>query len=537
MSERERNEIIQLYLGGASCRAIARVLGVTRYRVKKVIASFQEARARGGVSPELPSPPRRRRSLLDQYEGFIRETLEHYPDITAVRLLEKLQAAGFRGGYTIVRQRLKELRPRPRIEVVTRFETAPGMQAQMDYSTYTIDFVREGRRRVHAFSYVLGYSRRQYVHFVEAQDFTTTIRQHVRAFHHLGGAAAVCLYDNMKVVVSGFIGEAPIYNPRFVAFATHYGFRPWACRPGRPRTKGKVERPFSYLEKNLLNGRRFDSLEDLNRVTSWWLRRRADLRVHRHSGCRPIDRWREERPLLRPLPEHDYDTAEVIYRSVDVEGYVSYRNNRYSVPWRLIGELLPLRVTESELVVYTRDIVECARHELFPRTVARQERTVPEHRPRAEKGVTLDLLRQRFEALGALAVRFLERLVEARRYGKKDAARILSLLEDYRAADLTAALERALRYGAFSYQAVERILGFQARPRPFLDALAAEARSEARDLVGEERIEPRATSQYQDLLDPPSDNGELDGQNTDGEDPGGEDPDETTREGGRSEAP
>ena len=91
---------------------------------------------------------------------------------------------------------------------------------------------------MHAFSYVLGYSRRQYAHFVERQDFTTTIRQHVAAFTHLGGLAAECLYDNMKVVVSGYDGEQPIYNTRFLAFATYYGFRPVACRPRRPETKG-----------------------------------------------------------------------------------------------------------------------------------------------------------------------------------------------------------------------------------------------------------------------------------------------------------
>ena len=128
----------------------------------------------------------------------------------------------------------------------------------MDYAVYDLDFTSEGRRRVYLFSYVLGYSRRQYLRFVEAQDFATTLREHVRAFEHLGGVAATCLYDNMKVVVTGYEDDVPIYNPRFLAFATHYGFRPVACRPRRPQTKGKVERPFSYVETSLLNGRTFD---------------------------------------------------------------------------------------------------------------------------------------------------------------------------------------------------------------------------------------------------------------------------------------
>src|SRR5258707_10483578 len=171
----------------------------------------------------------------------------------------------------------------------------------MDYSTYDIDFTVEGRRLVYAFSYVLGYSRRQYLHFVEAQDFATTVREHARAFAHLGGVAATCLYDNMKVVVSGYDGDDPVYNPRFLAFAAHYGFRPAACRPRRPQTKGKVERPFRYVETSLLGGRTFRSLEHLNETTIWWLADVSDVHVHRQTKARPVDRHGEELSRLLPL--------------------------------------------------------------------------------------------------------------------------------------------------------------------------------------------------------------------------------------------
>jgi transposase len=254
-------EIVRRYHQGQSLRGIAEDLKVGRERVRRVVARHRQAReGAAGASP----PKAQRPSLLDEYDQAMRELLARYPQITAVRMHEELQQRGFTGRYSIVRDRLRSLRPQPSRPLVVRFETAPGQQAQMDYAQYDLDFTDEGRRRVYLFSYLLAWSRRQHLCFTECQDFTTTIRQHVRAFEHLGGVAAECLYDNLKVVVSRYEDGLPIYNTRFLAFATHYGFRPVACRPRRPQTKGKVERPFHYVETNLLNGRSFRSLEHLN---------------------------------------------------------------------------------------------------------------------------------------------------------------------------------------------------------------------------------------------------------------------------------
>jgi transposase len=502
MNEQLRNEIIMLHSGGASMRRIAKMLRISRKTVKRVLAEHDQARRLGAAHPDLPRPRKRRASLLDPYEDFMGETLERYPDITVVRLLEELQARGFTGKYSIVRARVEELRPPRRRKPVVRFETAAGRQAQMDYSPYILEFHREGRRKVHCFSYILAHSRRQYIRFVESEDFVTTIREHVRAFEYLDGLARVCLYDNMKVVVSGFDGDEPIYNTRFLAFCTHYDFRPWSHKPRRSQTKGKVERPFDFIEKNLLNARDFESLEHLNRFTAWWLRNRADVRIHRETKRRPIDLYYEEKCHLLPLPDHAYDTAEVVYRVVDVEGCISYRNNSYSVPWQFIGELLPVRVTDTELFVYGKDIQKCAQHELFEKTESGQRRILREHRPRSQEGLCREVLKKRFESLSpAFGVAFFEGLLERRRCGKHEASRILGLLELYQKVDLVGAIERAQRYGAWSFSAVERILAIHAEPRSTIEALADEGREHLRDLFDRDRVEPRKTSEYQHLLD------------------------------------
>lgn len=308
MNEALQHEIVVLKQGGLSMRAIARQLGLARRTVARVLAAVQQQRA---ACPPLPRP-RRRRSIIDDYEPILKELLARYPDLTVERALQELQARGFPGKYTVVRQRMRLLRTRPAPTPVLRFETGPGDQAQMDYGVYDIDFTREGRRRVYLFSYLLGYSRRQYLRFVEAMDLPTTLREHVHAFHHLGGLARVCLYDNFKVVVLRHDADGPIYNPRFLAFATHYGFRPWACQVHRPQTKGKVERRFHYVETSLLNGRTFDTLEHLNEMTTWWLAHVADVRQLRDFKETPRERHDRERAQLVPLPGADFDTALVL---------------------------------------------------------------------------------------------------------------------------------------------------------------------------------------------------------------------------------
>ena len=520
MNEQKRNEIVSRWRAGASIRQIARELTMARNTVSRVLAQIGAQRA-GPTTTAF-----RRPSQLDPYEPVILELLSRYPDLTGMRLLEELRQRGFSGSYSTVRQRLHALRPRTGPQPVIRFETAPGVQAQMDYAVYDLDFTCEGRRRVNLFSYILGYSRRQYLRFVEAQDLTTTLREHVRAFGHLGGVAATCLYDNMKVVVSGHEDDVPIYNPRFLAFATHYGFRPVACRVRRPQTKGKVERPFYYVETSLFNGRSFQSLNHLNETTDWWLAQVADVRELRAAGKTPLQLHQEELPYLIALPAHAYDVAPVIYRTVDVEGLVTYCQNGYSVPWRYIGCVLPVRVTETEVIIYGPQIEEITRHVLLPRTARGQRSVHKEHRPSESAHRRQAQLAERFAELGEMGCRFLEGLLRVQRYGKDQAQRVLALLGTYARTDVIAAVERAVRYGAYSHASVARILLVQARPKSTLEALAEEERR-LPPWLGEDEVSPRPTSGYQYLCeseededeDPNSAQGEAGGDGAAPEDP------------------
>jgi hypothetical protein len=250
-----------------------------------------------------------------------------------------------------------------------------------------------------------------------------------------------------------------------------------------------------------LNGRTFTSLEHLNEVARRWLAETADLRTHRETRRRPIDLFEEEKPHLLALPARAYDTARVLYRTVDADGHIAYLQNFYSVPWQRIGELLPVRITENELIVYGPNVKEIARHELYPSGITGEKRSLPAHAPGRDQLHKRELLEQRFAEFGPEGVRFFNELLRARRNGKDEATRVLGLLAIYRREDLARALERAVRYRAFSWSAVERILAAQAKPRSAMEALAIDARDQLDEVLRQTPLAPRPTAHYQRLLE------------------------------------
>lgn len=150
MNEEQRNEVLRRWHAGQSGRGIAKDLHMSRKTVAKAIAQHQQQRVTGTTG--LGEPRKTRGSLVDPYEDVLRDYLARYPGISVVRLMEELRRRGYSGGYTILRERVRQLRPRGRRPPVERFETGPGLQAQMDWAVYTLDFTQEGRRRVNLFS-------------------------------------------------------------------------------------------------------------------------------------------------------------------------------------------------------------------------------------------------------------------------------------------------------------------------------------------------------------------------------------------------
>src|ERR1700729_2702963 len=267
--------ILDLHRQGLSVSAIARQLGVDRKTVRTYIAKGLEPPT---YKKRAPAP-----GVVDRFEPYLRERLATYPALTARRLFREIKERGFTGGYSVVRDRVRDIRPARSAGFEARFETPPGEQAQVYFARFEVEFTDEPsvRRIVWLFSMVLGYSRLIWARFVVHQDLQSVLRCHIAALEAVGGAPREILYDRMKTAV---IGEDPdglvIYNRALLDLARHYGFQPRACRPYRPKTKGKVERPFRYIREDFFLGGSFCSLDDLNRQLRCWLDNVANARVH-----------------------------------------------------------------------------------------------------------------------------------------------------------------------------------------------------------------------------------------------------------------
>jgi hypothetical protein len=160
-----------------------------------------------------------------------------------------------------------------------------------------------------------------------------------------------------------------------------------------------------------------------------------------------------------------------------------------------------VRVTEIELIVYDAGITEIDRHEKLPASETGHKRTNNQHRSGPDQPRKERLLRQRFEQLGAESIQFFDQLIRARRYGKNEAERILGLLTTYHRQDLCAALEQASRYRACSLSSVERILAALAEPPSAFESIDDQARQHLDQVLTQDRVQPRPTADYQQLLD------------------------------------
>ncbi|MFQ5493796.1 MAG: IS21 family transposase [Phycisphaerae bacterium] len=441
LTQEEIARIQELAGQGMALRAIARRLGRNIKTIRAVLNR-----------PQRPPRP----GKLEPFRDLIRELAAQR--LTATRILREIRSRGYSGSLTILKQFLRSVRGthKPPRKVFRRFETRPGAEAQVDWSAYRVPIA--GRQTVvHCFSMIAAYSRQQFIAFYRDERLTTLLHAHAEAFRFFGGVFRTVLYDNMTAVTLGRSRGRPIWNPTFLKFARHYGFEPRVCRPRDPNRRGKVERPFAYIDADFLRGQSFASWADLNERGAQWLNTVANVRVHATTRKVPREAFSTtERPVLIRLPAVGLDIDRREVRKVYSDGTVAVDGSFYPVP-APVGAHVTVLVDPHRVRVLDAKGQVIATHAIPDRPMRRP--APPPAAGAAPDPQTASALEVRFRTRFPESTEFLQGLhkrmnallpIHLRKIEK------LTLLYGHDA--VRQAIGRAQHYRNFSAVAIERIL-------------------------------------------------------------------------------
>jgi transposase len=447
LSQNQRTTILELHAQGVSKREIARVLKISRLSVRKILRA-NSAEVPKLLRPEKAEPYRQQiLELLDSCKGNL------------VRVQEELAASGVNLSYSTLTAfcRRHGIGQQP-IVPSGNYQFLPGEEIQHDTSPHELELSGK-RRKVQTASAVLCYSRmlffQMYPTFTrfDAKIFLTD------ALRYFGAVPTRVVIDNTHVVVLRGTGREMVPVPEMAAFAERFGFQFMAHELGDANRSARVERPFWFVERNFLAGRRFANWQDLNQQARQWCDR-VNATYKKHIRAVPRELFAVERQHLKPLPVWIPEVYRLQERIVDVEGYVALNSNRYSVPFTWIGRRVEVRETKDQVVIQLD-----ARNAVTHQRVAEAEYqriTVAAHRPprgagsqrpnpHPEEQLVLQAAPEITDYVTALKQRSRKLVVLALR-------QLLRLVRDYPREPLLAAVREAAHYGLYDLDRVERMI-------------------------------------------------------------------------------
>jgi transposase len=464
-------KIVQLHQKQLKPSQIARNLSLD---LRTVLHWIEEGSYRQRKTPK-------RASKLDPYKPQIVRWLEQY-HYTGVQILQRLREVGYEGGSTILDDYIRTIRPK-KFNAYLTLSFAPGECAQVDWGQYGSVPVGSTQRRLSFFVMVLCYSRMMYVEFTVLQSMEHFLACHQNAFNFFGGVPEKIMVDNLKsAVIKRLIGQAPVFNPRYLDFANHHGFEIKACGVGKGNEKGRVENAVGYVKKNFLGGLQIPDFSAVNPAALHWLDTIANVRVHGATRKQPIELFKVEKPAMRALPEAPYDVAVSRIVRATNRFRVNLDSNRYSVPAEYAGQRLSLKAYPDRLCIY-HNAKLIAKH---PRCYDRnQDFEHPDH-PRAllvqRRAAKEQRLLMRFLTLSPKSETYYQQLKERRLNPRHHIRQIVALSEIYGAEKIARAIEDAFTFQAFSCEYIANILEQRERIVPEPGALHLTRRQDLLDL-------------------------------------------------------
>ena len=444
-----------------------------------------------------------RRSLLDPYVDQIQELLAKHPDLSAVRIREEIaRAQGYSGSATVLRRYLRKVRPaRGRVYQEVHYQPAQAMQ--VDWGECGRVQVGSTKRKVSVFVAVLCYSRLLFIEFTLSQRKAEFYRGLVNALTFFGGSPRNVIFDNLKAAVLNGSGRSACYHPEFLALCGYFCLQPMACARRDPESKGIVEGGVRYVKHNALAGRadELPRFEDYLALAPYWRDQVANVRLHETTHERPIDRFEQERTLLRPLPAIPFDTDEVVPAIVSPHARIAFDGNRYSAPPQFVRKTLSVRANRDAVrLLHEGQVV--AEH---VRSYEREQLLVlPEHRLAAltlRQRPRQQALEQRIRRLGAGGRAFHLGLNRRPVKTAVHLRRLLQLAQVYGRTEVLAAISRALALATYDAASVENLLLAERRrrqlPTPTLPT------PQRRELIDDIELEPARPSLLRPLLRQP----------------------------------
>ncbi len=454
MDRSTREAIVTLSAKGLSRREIAKATRVSRNSVLDVLRSGPATSTASGRACQLDAHVEDIRALY----ALCRDGRGR---VNWVRVWEKLRDQWQREGKTLdvsystltwyCRKQgigVKEKIPAARIV------TGPGEEMQHDTSPYVIEIGGKKVRRQCA-SLVLGYSRMIYVQFYPRFDRFQMKVFLTEAFTFFAGVCVRCVIDNTSIALACGSGARAQMAPEVEAFEERFGFRFMAHEIMHSDRKGKVERPFDFVERNFLVGRTFTDDADLNRQALAWVDQ-ANRRRLRELKASPLELFAAEQPQLQALPAYVPEVYRLWQRGVDSYGRIALHGQKYPAPAKFIDKTLVVRETR-ERVILLDGSAEVANH---PKKVEGSPDTAPPSLGAPRRQASAQSTEEgKLTALGEPVRAYLAALKSARgpRYFWS-VRKLWGLLCQYPDTDVVAAVARAMDHRIFDIRRVETIL-------------------------------------------------------------------------------
>jgi len=449
---------------GRSQRAVAKEFGLSRDTVRKMLQF--------AVPPGYQRQQPIKRPKLGPWLGVIDAILEDDKQRpvkqrhTAKRIFERLKEEHqFTGGYTIVKDYVRSAELHSR-EMFIPLTHAPG-EAQADFGEALV-VIAGVEQKAHYLAMDLPHSDDCFVMAFPAETTEAFLEGHVRAFAYFGAVPTRILYDNTKIAVARILGGEERQRTRaFSELQSYYLFADKFGRPAKGNDKGKVEGLVGYSRRNFMVPiPRVSSWEELNTRLEAESQKRRLRRLRGHTETIGERFERDHRAML-PLPAAPYEACEKIAGRVSSLSLVRYRLNDYSVPTQYGHRQVWVKGYVHQVVIACGSDV-----------IARHQRSYERETVVFDPLHYLALLEQKTRALDQAAplagcqlpecFAQLRRLLEARlkKHGSREYVQVLRLMETFALAEVTHAIEDALRLGTISFDAVRHLLLCRIERRP-----------------------------------------------------------------------